>query len=164
MDRQAALSEFFEHFGLAYSALDVDRVAATFVMPFTTNVQGDITHWPEFEPLRHTTAVLFDWYYQQGFRSAHYRVVEQVMVGRDHATVELCWHVARADRHYWVHHTGYQLRWVNEEWKICGIMQITEPEQTHLVGTDKEIWTPLALAEAALAHAIQRPGSPLTID
>ncbi|WP_028450433.1 MULTISPECIES: hypothetical protein [Chitinibacter] len=160
MDRKAALQDFFEAFGLAYSALNVEATCATFVMPFTTNVQGDITHWSEFEPLRQTTEALFMWYYQQGFRSARYKVLEQVMVGSDHATVQLRWYVAREDRHYWVHETGYQLRWVNEGWKICGIMQITSPERSDLLLDEQtaEAWSPLALADEAIGGHLPIPG------
>jgi hypothetical protein len=163
MDRQALLSEFFEQFALGYSSLNVESVTSTFVMPFTTNVNGDITHWTEFEPLRQTTEMLFAWYYQQGFRSAHYDIVEQVLVGSDHATVELRWHVAREDEHYWVHYTGYQLRWVNNEWKICGVMQITTPEKSQLPIEHKntEAWSPLALAEAQIGGEISRPNKAL---
>lgn len=161
MNRQAVLTEFFEQFGLAYSSLNVDSVTSTFIMPFTTNVNGDITHWTEFEPLRQTTEMLFSWYYQQGFRNAHYEIVDQVFVGSDHATVELRWHVAREDQHYWIHYTGYQLRWVDAGWKICGIMQISTPEKSDLPfnSENSEAWSPLALAEAALGHEIHRPNN-----
>ncbi|WP_373973649.1 hypothetical protein NT239_08225 [Chitinibacter sp. SCUT-21] len=159
MDRQAALTEFFEQFSLAYSSLNVDAVTSTFSMPFMTNVNGDITHWSEFDPLYQTTKTLFDWYYQQGFRSAHYEIVDQVFVGSDHATVELRWHVAREDQHYWIHYTGYQLRWIEEQWRICGIMQISTPEKSSFmpINESEEAWSPLALAEAALGDEIQRP-------
>jgi hypothetical protein len=159
MDQQAELSEFFEQFGLAYSSLSVDAVSAMFVLPFSTNVQGDITNWTEFEPLRQTTQILFNWYYQQGFRSARYTVVDQVLVGSEHATMTLRWHVAREDLHYWVHETAYQLRRVDGDWKICGIMQITTPEVlAQILQEEKsELWSPLAQAEEALQDEIPRP-------
>lgn len=159
MARQEALNEFFEQFGLAYSALDVDNVTSMFVMPFTTNVQGDITNWTEFDPLYQTTQILFDWYYRQGFRSARYTVVEQLLLGSEHAVVQLRWKVAREDSHYWIHDTSYQLRWVNDEWKICGLMQITDPSKAEMIMPDErsEAWSPLAMAEAALADEIPRP-------
>ncbi|WP_027468496.1 hypothetical protein [Deefgea rivuli] len=155
------LEEFFEHFAIVYSQLDVDGVSQLFAMPFFTLINDERTDWPEMAPLYETTQVLFNWYAAQGFHGASYKILSCMEISSTLATAQLCWRVIRNDGTPWEYRTSYHLKWINESWKISGVIQFDEEtpnvaslnEQT----ASKQSSPLLVLAEEALRDKIPHP-------
>lgn len=154
-----SLEEFFEHFSIAYSQLDVDGVTQLFAMPFFTLINEERTDWPEMAPLYETTQILFDWYAAQGFHNAQYQILSSLEISSTLGTAQLAWRVTRNDGTPWEYRTSYHLKRVNEVWKISGVIQFEEETpNVATLSSQAHLETPLlVVAEAALRDTIVRP-------
>lgn len=158
-----SLEEFFEHFSFAYSQLDVDGVTQLFAMPFFTLINDERTDWPEMAPLYETTQVLFNWYAEQGFHDATYKVLSLLEISSTLGTAQLAWRVIRNDGTPWEYRTSYHLKRIDDVWKIAGVIQFEEetPNVASLNAQSCASDAPLlVVAEAALRHSITRPNLP----
>ena len=155
-----SLEEFFEHFSVVYSQLDVDGVTQLFAMPFFTLINDERTDWPEMAPLYETTQVLFNWYAAQGFHDAQYKILSVLEVSSTLGTAQLAWRVIRNDGTPWEYRTSYHLKRIDGVWKIAGVIQFEEETPnvaaltSHVNHNDAPL---LVVAEAALRDSITRP-------
>ncbi|MBM5572681.1 MULTISPECIES: hypothetical protein [Deefgea] len=156
------LEEFFEHFSVAYSQLDVDGVTQLFAMPFFTLINDERTDWPEMAPLYETTQILFNWYAAQGFHDAQYKILSLLEISSTLGTAQLAWRVIRNDGTPWEYRTSYHLKRVNNVWKISGVIQFEEetPNVANLTSLASDAPL-LVVAEAALRNHIVRPNLPI---
>ena len=130
------LKEFFAHFAVVYSQLDVDGVSQLFSLPFFTLINDERTDWPDMPPLYETTQVLFNWYSAQGFHGATYTILSAMEISNTLATAQLRWRVIRNDGTPWEYRTSYHLKRVDEAWKIAGVIQFDE-EIAHTANIDQ---------------------------
>jgi hypothetical protein len=155
------LEEFFEHFAVVYSRLDVDGVSQLFAMPFFTLINDERTDWPEMAPLYETTQVLFNWYAAQGFHGATYTILSSMEISSTLATAQLRWRVIRNDGTPWEYRTSYHLRRIGDAWKIAGVIQFDEetPNVASLSDKTADSWSSplLVVAEEALRDSIPHP-------
>jgi hypothetical protein len=126
MDETEDLEAFFELFSKVYAKLDVDGVTEMFCLPFFSLINGEKTDWPKLEELYHTTCILFDWYKNQGFHNARYTIVSMLKITPKLATARLRWHVLLTDGSPWEYCTSYQLKRIDGEWKMAGVIQFEE--------------------------------------
>lgn len=155
MDQTDDLEAFFKRFAMAYTRLDVDGVSDLFCLPFFTLINGEKTNWPKLEELYHTTCILFDWYKQQGFYDARYSIVSMLKLSRDLATARLRWRAILNDGSPWEYCTSYQLKRIDGEWRLAGVIQFEE--NMHPQQDPAHLAHPLKRAEKALRHLIDIP-------
>jgi hypothetical protein len=145
MDETEDLEAFFEVFSKVYAKLDVDGVTDMFCLPFFSLINGEKTDWPKLEELYHTTCILFDWYKNQGFHNARYTIVSMLKITPALATARLRWRVLLTDGSPWEYCTSYQLKRIDGEWKMAGVIQFEEK-------TSNTPPPPLVAAENALHY------------
>ncbi|AMC36177.1 hypothetical protein [Janthinobacterium sp. B9-8] len=145
MDETEDLEAFLEDFSKVYARLDVDGVTDMFCLPFFSLINGEKTDWPKLEELYHTTCILFDWYQQQGFHDAHYAILSMLKITPKLATARLRWRVLLTDGSPWEYCTSYQLKHIDGEWKIAGVIQFEDTSPNSLPH-------PFIAAENALHH------------
>lgn len=160
------LEEFFEHFAVVYSRLDVDGVSQLFAMPFFTLINDERTDWPEMPPLYETTQVLFNWYAAQGFHGATYTILSAMKISSSLATAQLRWRVIRNDGTPWEYLTSYHLKRIDDAWKISGVIQFDEETPNVASLSEKAADNGSALlivAEAAFRDSIPHPAQINTV-
>ena len=132
-------------------------------MPFFTLINDERTDWPDMAPLYETTQVLFDWYAEQGFHDAQYKILSVLEISSTLGTAQLAWRVLRNDGTPWEYRTSYHLKRIDGAWKIAGVIQFEEdtPNVASLIKGSSHSEAPLlVVAEAALRDSISRPNLP----
>ncbi|AZN35935.1 hypothetical protein [Iodobacter ciconiae] len=83
------LETFFEQYDQAYSNLDPHATSSMFALPFMTVHQGQGTAWETMDLRLPATAGLLNWFKQQGFMGASYKIEDVLYLDAHFASVKL---------------------------------------------------------------------------
>ncbi|MDW5417167.1 MULTISPECIES: hypothetical protein [unclassified Iodobacter] len=114
----AEIEQFFNSYCLAYNQQNSLSIAALFAMPSGIAQHGQYTHFSSPDATANNMQELCQWYTEQGFLKASFKINQLFLQGTQHAIVDIDWQIERKQPAPWQFHTTYNLIQTPQGWRI----------------------------------------------
>ncbi|MCX7207653.1 MAG: hypothetical protein NT086_17070 [Proteobacteria bacterium] len=114
----ADIEQFFNAYCLAYNQQDSLAIANLFAKPSGIAQQGTYTHFSSSADTAKNMHELCQWYAEQGFLQASFKINHLFLQGTQHAIADINWQIERKQQAPWQFHTTYNLIKTSQGWLI----------------------------------------------
>jgi hypothetical protein len=112
------IEQFFNTYCLAYNQLNSQSIAQLFAEPSGIAQQGQYTHFSSPNATTSNMQALCQWYAEQGFLKASFKINQLFLQGTQHAIADIDWQIERKQQAPWQFHTTYNLIKTSQGWLI----------------------------------------------